>query len=67
MASFYIFRHGETHATWTKTPYGEAVVSAEIIVEGIKTNLDLHRRIINDKAFIEGGTNIHYLENKFPS
>jgi len=35
MASFYIFRHGETHATWTKTPYGEAVVSAEIIVEGI--------------------------------
>lgn len=35
----------------------------EIIIDGIKTNLDLHRRIINDKAFIVGGTNIHYLES----
>ncbi|MFZ4077051.1 MAG: acetyl-CoA carboxylase biotin carboxylase subunit [Legionellaceae bacterium] len=35
----------------------------EIIVEGIKTNIDLHRRILNDKGFIEGGTNIHYLEH----
>ena len=34
----------------------------EIIVDGIKTNLDLHRRIMDDKAFIQGGTNIHYLE-----
>jgi acetyl-CoA carboxylase, biotin carboxylase subunit len=34
----------------------------EIIIEGIKTNIDLHRRIFNDKAFIAGGTNIHYLE-----
>lgn len=35
----------------------------EIIIDGIKTNLDLHRRILNDKAFIQGGTNIHYLES----
>lgn len=34
----------------------------EIIVDGIKTNIELHRQIINDKGFIEGGTNIHYLE-----
>jgi acetyl-CoA carboxylase biotin carboxylase subunit len=34
----------------------------EIIVDGIKTNLDLHRRIMHDKAFMQGGTNIHYLE-----
>ena len=34
----------------------------EIIIEGIKTNIELHRRIFNDKGFIEGGTNIHYLE-----
>lgn len=34
----------------------------EIIIEGIKTNIDLHRRIMHDKAFIQGGTNIHYLE-----
>lgn len=35
----------------------------EMIVDGIKTNLDLHRRIMHDKAFIQGGTNIHYLES----
>ncbi len=34
----------------------------EIIVEGIKTNIELHHRILHDKSFIEGGTNIHYLE-----
>ncbi len=34
----------------------------EIIIDGIKTNIELHRRILNNKAFIAGGTNIHYLE-----
>ncbi|MDX2345307.1 MAG: acetyl-CoA carboxylase biotin carboxylase subunit [Legionella sp.] len=34
----------------------------EIIIDGIKTNLDLHRKLINDKGFIAGETNIHYLE-----
>lgn len=34
----------------------------EIIVDGIKTNIELHHRLLRDKAFIEGGTNIHYLE-----
>lgn len=34
----------------------------EIIIDGIKTNIELHHRIVRDKAFIEGGTNIHYLE-----
>lgn len=34
----------------------------EIIIEGIKTNLELHNRILRDKAFMHGGTNIHYLE-----
>jgi len=34
----------------------------EIIIEGIKTNIELHHRIVNDKEFIAGGTNIHYLE-----
>ncbi len=34
----------------------------EIIIDGIKTNIELHHRILRDKAFIEGGTNIHYLE-----
>ena len=34
----------------------------EIIIDGIKTNIELHHRILRDKAFIQGGTNIHYLE-----
>lgn len=34
----------------------------EIIIDGIKTNLELHMRILNDAAFKQGGTNIHYLE-----
>ncbi|WP_367606428.1 acetyl-CoA carboxylase biotin carboxylase subunit [Legionella sp. W05-934-2] len=34
----------------------------EIIIEGIQTNIELHRHIFHDKNFIEGGTNIHYLE-----
>ena len=34
----------------------------EVLVDGIKTNIELHQRILNDKGFCEGGTNIHYLE-----
>jgi len=34
----------------------------EIIIDGIKTNIELHQRILHDKSFVEGGTNIHYLE-----
>lgn len=34
----------------------------EIIIDGIKTNIELHQRLLRDKAFLEGGTNIHYLE-----
>ena len=34
----------------------------ELVVEGIKTNAALHRRVLNDANFLEGGTDIHYLE-----
>jgi acetyl-CoA carboxylase biotin carboxylase subunit len=34
----------------------------EIIIDGIKTNIELHHRVLRDKTFMEGGTNIHYLE-----
>jgi len=37
---------------------------AEIDITGIKTNIDLHREIMDDTAFQAGGTNIHYLEKK---
>ncbi|AOV16159.1 acetyl-CoA carboxylase biotin carboxylase subunit [Acidihalobacter aeolianus] len=36
----------------------------EIVIDGIKTNIPLHQEIIADTAFVEGGTNIHYLEKK---
>ena len=34
----------------------------ETVVEGIKTNIPLHRELMVDGKFVEGGTNIHYLE-----
>ncbi|MBK2124149.1 acetyl-CoA carboxylase biotin carboxylase subunit [Fangia hongkongensis] len=34
----------------------------EMIISGIKTNIPLHHRILADKDFQKGGTNIHYLE-----
>ncbi len=36
----------------------------EIVIDGIKTNVPLHQELMRDTNFIEGGTNIHYLENK---
>lgn len=35
---------------------------SETVIEGIKTNLPLQQKIINDKGFRKGGMNIHYLE-----
>ncbi|MEZ5663722.1 MAG: acetyl-CoA carboxylase biotin carboxylase subunit [Burkholderiaceae bacterium] len=35
---------------------------AETVVEGIKTNIALHRELMVDASFMAGGTNIHYLE-----
>jgi acetyl-CoA carboxylase, biotin carboxylase subunit len=40
------------------------VALSEIIIDGIKTNIPLHREIMNDAAFMAGGVNIHYLEKK---
>jgi acetyl-CoA carboxylase biotin carboxylase subunit len=37
---------------------------AEIVVDGIKTNIALHQEICSDAAFLAGGTDIHYLEKK---
>lgn len=37
---------------------------AELIIDGIKTNIELQTKIMNDENFQHGGTNIHYLEKK---
>ena len=51
--------------------YGENRTSAlarmraalgEIVIDGIKSNVSLQREIVSDTAFMEGGSDIHYLE-----
>jgi acetyl-CoA carboxylase biotin carboxylase subunit len=37
---------------------------SEMAVEGIETNIPLHQELMQDAAFIRGGTSIHYLEDK---
>ncbi|HHB91986.1 MAG TPA: acetyl-CoA carboxylase biotin carboxylase subunit [Thioploca sp.] len=36
----------------------------EIIIDGIKTNVPLHKNLLTDAMFLAGGVNIHYLEKK---
>lgn len=40
------------------------IALSEMVVEGISTNIPLHRELMVDARFIKGGTNIHYLEQK---
>jgi acetyl-CoA carboxylase biotin carboxylase subunit len=54
-----IIAHGDTREqaiARMQTALGETVV------EGISTNIALHREILRDSKFVTGGTNIHYLE-----
>ncbi|MGH1487611.1 MAG: acetyl-CoA carboxylase biotin carboxylase subunit [Cellvibrionaceae bacterium] len=36
----------------------------EMVIEGIRTNIELQQDLVRDSAFMEGGVNIHYLEKK---
>ncbi|MER1968741.1 acetyl-CoA carboxylase biotin carboxylase subunit [Castellaniella sp. GW247-6E4] len=40
------------------------IALSEMIVEGIQTNIPLHRELLQDANFVRGGTSIHYLEHK---
>jgi acetyl-CoA carboxylase biotin carboxylase subunit len=40
------------------------VALSEMVVEGILTNIPLHRELLNDTGFMRGGVSIHYLEQK---
>ena len=40
------------------------VALSEMLVEGIHTNIALHQELMNDAAFIAGGTSIHFLEER---
>ncbi len=39
-----------------------SIALSETVVEGIQTNIPLHRELMVDAKFVEGGTSIHYLE-----
>ncbi|HEU0201114.1 MAG TPA: acetyl-CoA carboxylase biotin carboxylase subunit [Burkholderiaceae bacterium] len=40
------------------------IALSEMVVEGIQTNIPLHRELMLDEKFIQGGTSIHYLEKR---
>jgi acetyl-CoA carboxylase biotin carboxylase subunit len=40
------------------------IALAELVIEGIKTNIPLQQRIMSDAGFQQGGQNIHYLEKR---
>jgi acetyl-CoA carboxylase biotin carboxylase subunit len=37
---------------------------AETVIEGISSNIPLHRELLIDEKFLQGGTSINYLESK---
>ncbi len=39
------------------------IALSETVVEGILTNVPLHRELMRDTHFVDGGTSIHYLEH----
>ncbi|MFN9807701.1 MAG: acetyl-CoA carboxylase biotin carboxylase subunit [Betaproteobacteria bacterium] len=40
------------------------IALSEMVVEGIQTNIPLHRDLMMDEKFVIGGTSIHYLEKR---
>jgi acetyl-CoA carboxylase biotin carboxylase subunit len=40
------------------------IALSEMVVEGIQTNLPLHRELLDDTRVLRGGVSIHYLEQK---
>ncbi len=56
-----LIAHGETREVAIARMRGAL---AELVIEGIKTNAPLHRRILGDARFLNGGADIHYLEKQ---
>ncbi len=56
-----LIAHGETREAAIARMRGAL---AELVIDGIRTNAPLHRRILGDARFISGGTDIHYLEKQ---
>jgi acetyl-CoA carboxylase, biotin carboxylase subunit len=56
-----IIAHGDTRETAIARMKNAL---AEMVIEGIRTNVALHQEIFNHAAFQKGGTDIHYLERR---
>lgn len=56
-----LIAHGEDRITAIKRMQ---IALNEMIIDGIQTNIPLHRDILKDLNFQKGGVNIHYLEKK---
>ncbi len=53
--------HGETRDLALRRM---SIALSEIIIDGIKTNIPLHQKLVTNAAFMAGGTDIHYLEDE---
>ncbi len=40
------------------------IALSETVIEGIQTNIPLHRELLHDSRFVRGAVSIHYLEQK---
>jgi acetyl-CoA carboxylase biotin carboxylase subunit len=56
-----VIAHGDTRA---QALARMRTALSEMVVEGIQTNLALHQELLNDAAFVRGGTSIHFLEER---
>jgi acetyl-CoA carboxylase biotin carboxylase subunit len=56
-----VIAHGDTREQALRRM---RIALSEMVVEGILTNLPLHRELFTDSSFEAGGTSIHYLESK---
>ncbi len=54
-----LIAHGENRETAIARM---RVALDEMVLRGVKNNIPLHQRLLKDSGFVEGGTNIHYLE-----
>ena len=54
-----LIAHGETRETAIARM---RVALDEMVLRGVVNNIPLHQRLMKDSGFVEGGTNIHYLE-----
>jgi acetyl-CoA carboxylase biotin carboxylase subunit len=56
-----IIAHGDTRESAIARM---RIALSEMVIDGIKTNIPLHREICQHAAFMAGGTDIHYLEKR---